>query len=72
VGLETLSTDGKIPTDIAKRSPTDTTTAGVIVSKHAREETVGGKKGSKSRDIHGIKRALRKIIKRDIFSLFTQ
>ena len=38
VGRETLRTGGKILTDIAERSPTDTTTtAGDIVSKHVTE-----------------------------------
>jgi len=34
VGRETLRTGGKILTDIAERSSTDTTAAGDIVSKH--------------------------------------
>jgi len=37
VGHETLRTGGKILTDIAERSPTDTTTGGDIVSKHVTE-----------------------------------
>jgi len=37
VGREKLRTGGKILTDIAERSPTDTATAGDIVSKHMTE-----------------------------------
>jgi len=37
VGRETLRTRVKILTDIADRNPTDTMTAGDIVSKHVTE-----------------------------------
>jgi len=37
VARETLHTGGKILTDIAERSPTETTTAVDIVSKHMTE-----------------------------------
>jgi len=37
LGSETLRTSGKILTDIAERSPTDTTSAGDKVSKHVNE-----------------------------------
>ena len=37
MGSETLRTGGKILTDIAERSPTDTATAGDILAKHMNE-----------------------------------
>jgi len=83
VGRETLRTGGKILADIAERSPTDTTTAGDIVSKHVTESAQKlisklrgrGRKRAHAEAVAGgkkrrkePKRAPRKIIKRDIFS----
>ena len=83
MGREKLRTGGKILTDIAERSPTDTTTAGFIVSKHVTESAQRfinnlrsrGRKRARSETVAGGKknrsrkeRAPKKIIKLYIFS----
>jgi len=82
VGREMLRTGGKILIDIAECSPTDTTTARDIVSKHVTESAqklisklrgrgrkhAGGDAVAGGKKKRWKERAPRKIIKRDIFS----
>ena len=84
MGRETLRTGGKILTDIAERSPTETTTVSTQITECAQnlisklrgrgrkrdhgEAVAGGKKEKRRKDPTKIKRATRKIIKRYIFS----
>ena len=86
MGHETLRTGGKILTDIVERIPTDTTTAGDIVSKYVTESAQNltsklqsrgckcahcdAEGGRKMKKKNSPKRAPGKVIKRDIIPSF--